>query len=571
LRITAVRERRGQRDLVIVHLTVSLHEAGAAGRTRVARIEPLLAETETQFSAPRWSPDGQRIAVERRRLGSNPEVVIVDVDRAQARTIAGDPGARFVTPAWRPDGQSIVLAADLDGDTFNLYEVSAEDADVFAPRRLTFTTGGALWPDISSDGRSLVYAGYTTGGYDVFTMPYPAAESAPSQTRARREAPPRAASAARDPVPDRTYRPWPTLLPRSWWPILESTADYTRVGGMVSGSDVLGRHQYSASATWLTTLSESLARPSTAAPDWLAAYSYTRWVPTLFASVSRDTLFAAGIADADGRPTNATVVEQEYEAGIFLPRRRARTLYQAIASIAHVSDRFVAPADVESPSRTSLRVGSSASSVQQFGYSISPERGVRLGATIETGRRAEVGFGEAAVWTADARAYLPGVGAHHVLAVRAGGGASVGATPGHGRTFRLGGGLPNLQVIDFGRDAFSLLRGFPINSFAGSRAAVANVDYRFPVARPQRGIHVAPFFLNTVHASVFGDAGHAWTPSLRGFRWRDAKLSAGGEVAANIVIGYSFPVTLAAGGGIGYDAARRERQSAAYLRVGYAF
>jgi Tol biopolymer transport system component len=39
---------------------------------------------------------------------------------------------------------------------------------------LTHTTGGATWPDVSPDGRTLAFVGYTTGGDDLFTMPYPA-------------------------------------------------------------------------------------------------------------------------------------------------------------------------------------------------------------------------------------------------------------------------------------------------------------------------------------------------------------------------------------------------------------
>jgi Tol biopolymer transport system component len=30
-------------------------------------------------------------------------------------------------------------------------------------------TGGALWPDVSPDGRTIAFVGYTASGYDVFT------------------------------------------------------------------------------------------------------------------------------------------------------------------------------------------------------------------------------------------------------------------------------------------------------------------------------------------------------------------------------------------------------------------
>ena len=47
-----------------------------------------------------------------------------------------------------------------------------------------------------------------------------------------------------------------------------------------------------------------------------------------------------------------------------------------------------------------------------------------------------------------------------------------------------------------------------------------NADYRWPIARPQRGAGTWPLFLHTIHGAVFADAGHAWTED---FSIRDAK------------------------------------------------
>ena len=65
--------------------------------------------------------------------------------------------------------------------------------------------------------------------------------------------------------------------------------------------------------------------------------------------------------------------------------------------------------------------------------------------------------------------------------------------------------------------------------FAGSRVALVNADYRWPIARPQRGVGTWPVFLHTVHAAVFADAGHAWT---RTFDAGAIKYSAGAELSA---------------------------------------
>ena len=78
----------------------------ASGFSRTVTIDTLIAEPDTQFNAPRWSPDGRLIAVERHRLGSLSEIVVVDVAaRIRCGVIAPSTLGRSVTPAWRPDGR----------------------------------------------------------------------------------------------------------------------------------------------------------------------------------------------------------------------------------------------------------------------------------------------------------------------------------------------------------------------------------------------------------------------------------------------------------------------------------
>ena len=131
----------------------------------------MIAEADTQFDAPKWSPDGTTIAVGRHRLGEMPEIVVVDVATRAVRVVAADPHTRYVTPAWNPDARAIVAAAAPGEETFNLAEFAVDGSGT---RQLTHTTGGALWPDVAPDGKTIVFAGYTTAGYDVFAMPYPA-------------------------------------------------------------------------------------------------------------------------------------------------------------------------------------------------------------------------------------------------------------------------------------------------------------------------------------------------------------------------------------------------------------
>src|SRR5207247_5566698 len=122
------------------------------------------------------------------------------------------------------------------------------------------------------------------------------------------------------------------------------------------------------------------------------------------------------------------------------------------------------------------------------------------------------------------------------------------------------------SVIDLGRSAISLLRGFPADTFAGSHVALVNADYRWPLWRPQRGAGTWPIMLHTVHAAAFVDAGHAWT---RAFQRSAIKTSLGGELSADVVAAYFLRFTAAVGGAYGHDGYGKVRdRDTIYARVG---
>lgn len=566
-RLVATRQENGARHLV----TALLGEDGTLGPTAT-----LIADADTQFAAPRWSPDGRRIAVARHRLGAGSEVVVVEAATGAQRLVATG-ATRAVTPAWRPDGAAIVAAIDAPDGPFDLYEYTLE-SDRITRRRLTRTTGGALSPDVSPDGRTLLYVGYTATGFDVFTQPYPAADvvspedatanaglaATSSSSPASPSLPP--ASSPSPALAAKTYRPWPTLLPRAWTPLVSSNAEQTRVGFTTGGGDVLGYHAYAAAVQWRARAPGGATRATSSEPDWSVVYAYDRWLPLFYVSAARDTSFLRGASAADGEL--ATLREQTLELGIRLPVRRVRYSQRWLASTTRSTNTLFRGATDEVFRRTSLRTGWGFRSARVYGYSISPEDGVAGGVTAEYAGGRSASGDRATTVTADLRAYAPGLGRQHVLAMRVAGGSSTGSRE-LGRLFRLGGGDPNPDPIDFGRGAVSLLRGFAPDSFAGRRIAVMNVDYRLPLARIERGHGTWPIFLRQLHGSVFADAGHAWNDR---FRSRDVKADVGAEIGADVVVGFTLPFTLTVGVARGHDGARRvPNTTTAYVRVGRAF
>jgi dipeptidyl aminopeptidase/acylaminoacyl peptidase len=74
--------------------------------------------------APRWSPDGKRLAFVSTRLGEKPQIYLIPIDGGEARQLTEMPqGAR--DPAWSPDGKLIAFISRA-----NAQERDQEDSDV---------------------------------------------------------------------------------------------------------------------------------------------------------------------------------------------------------------------------------------------------------------------------------------------------------------------------------------------------------------------------------------------------------------------------------------------------------
>ncbi len=599
--IVAVHQDAEQRSLVRLELTRTGDGGFAAGRAR-----SILREPDTQFNAPRWSPDGRTIVAERHRLAALPEIVLIDPCSSAVHVVAAAAGRRFVTPAWRPDGRAIVAAADLNG-TFNLYELPVNGG---IPRQLTFLDAGAYWPDVSSDGRTLVFAGYTTDGFDVFTMAYPRDAAEPL-----RELPSRGSDGPPGPpctptgqtarlvpraVPDdfvaadlqpgdvlserrdAIYSPWPTLRPTYWAPIVTLDGDQLRAGALTSGFDVLRYHAFSARTTWLVHSSGADPSPRPTAPDWDLSYVYNRWRPAFFASTSQTTTLVnapalseaegpvlsavEGPADAFDIPPRGSLREHAIEGGVAVPILTARRSQQWRFLLRREALRHAVGDRREAAVQHAIRAGWMLRSAREYGYSIGPEDGMELGATLDW--RPDVRGEPVTTLTVDGRAYLPGARQHHVTAVRAGLGVSL-APLDRRRRFLLGGAQASAAALAFDRDALGLLRGFGENAVDGSRLAVVNAEYRWPIARPQRGIRTWPLLVHSVHAAMFGDAAYAWD---RGLRARGVRTALGGELSLDLVAGYRLPVTLAIGAAWTRDGAQGGAHGAALFgRIGRSF
>ena len=515
----------------------------------LARPVLLLADESTDYSSPRWSPDGRSVAVERRRLGGPSEIVVVDVASARARTIVSSTDARNVTPFWWSDA-AILFASDRDGEPFGIY---AADVTTGATRKLRGAGISAQSPVVSPDGRELVFVGYSADGYDLFSLPLASAvwtdvPAAAQGTPTRPSAPPVAPSK----VADTAYRPWRTLVPQFWMPAIVSDAGEISAGATTEGGDALGRHGYAGTLTWAATRLR---------PDWSVAYAYDRWWPTVFATVSDDT--------DPWREGEART--REVNAGALFTARRVRRAHTVLAAFNASSDAFECgrcARPVEAGiRRRAVRIGWSFDNARSYGYSVSRESGAAMRVTWEAAPEALGSDGGTGAVTFDVRGYRRAGPRHAAFALRVAAASAWGDSHVR-RVFSASGAGPQTDDFNFGRDAIGLLRGLATDAAVGDHALVGNLDYRFPLRSVERGVGTGPIFFRTIHAALFADAGHAWGDT---FRWPEVRVSAGAELSLDTVVGYALPVTLATGVAWRNDPVGARHGVAVFGRIGRAF
>jgi hypothetical protein len=278
-----------------------------------------------------------------------------------------------------------------------------------------------------------------------------------------------------------------------------------------------------------------------------------------------------GVSDDTDPFRSGEVRSLETDLGVLLPFRRVRWSQSLFAAWNATTDTLECPSCTPAvdmrAARRSVRAGWNIDSSKSYGYSVSAEEGARLTATAELTRRALGADADAGSATIDARGYLPVFPRHAVVAVRAGAATAWGDARLR-RSFSASGAGPQSSGFEFGTDAIALLRGFAEDDVTGEHAWSANLDYRVPLVRIERGAGTLPFFLRTMHAAVFTDAADAWsgTPAQRRIR-----ASAGVELSLDIVAGYVLPLTLTGGAAWRHDPTGRSTGVALFGRIGRAF
>jgi Tol biopolymer transport system component len=501
------------------------------GQTRVlASVGPGEA-----FHAPRWSPDGERIAATL-YAGGGTNVVVVDPASGQVLPITSD-DALAGAPAWSPDGEWLVFWSDRTGIP-NLFAAPAPrpDQDPAAPavlHQVTSLRGGAFDPEVSPDGRSIIFASYHHDGWHLERIPFdPAlwrtAGPAVVQLQDGLLPPPAAVGPATEPADPTTggearrYAPGSTLRPYFWAPTYfeagnVETAQWARFLGAFSlGWDVLQRHTWSASAAYDVDTGRFAGGGSW---TWsgLGVADITGYARRDWSGAGRialpDETWEAVLLREDRVGLDATLWRRQWRRTAWLGanadlRRDAYQTFQLPAdALAEAGLRLR-----DLPTLASLSVWPGYANARQHPYSISRQDG--LVASAGLGRwwnldDAGVAYDQVSGSLAGFRGHRLWGFADHVTALRI---AGIRRAGDDARTLSIGGPpgiIPDL-FLGVGRaGTFLPVRGFQSGDRFGTRAWTASGEYRFPIHMPTSG-RILGFSLTSVAGALFADAGHAW-------------------------------------------------------------
>ncbi len=493
----------------------------------------LEAGPDARIFTPRFSPDGDTVYFTQ-QSGADRHLRALDVQTGQARTIAQGPWM-YLEPHPAPDG-SVLVTSDRTG-VYNLFRVQPETGEATP---LTNVVMGAFQPALSPDGQTAAFASYSARGFDVAVMPMSAAFTG--------ELPERAARPERvhvdDPLQTYPVRPYvavESMWPQYWLPFAGEDVRGLAVGALTSGSDLTDRYRYSLGASWGLSSREGAFG--------LGFGFETTWPSVGFfasSSIAQSAGFPRGVYDRVYSPSaSASFPHTQLDSSMSLSiGYEWRLLLPTAEPWLSPDARF--PVLPVAGNAGTLSVSWAFSSVRRYAESISAAEGHFFTLLVRrSGRETLASFDFSSV---DARyqgyftmPYAP----LHVLAVRLSGGAAMGDLGGR-RVYGLGGiGLndPLLQLIRGARFGPGHLRGYPPGAFGGSTYALANMEYRFPLATLSRGISSLPFFVRRLHATAFVDAGAIG----EGVDLGRALPSLGAELRAELYVAYYLGTELRLG------------------------
>jgi hypothetical protein len=483
----------------------------------------LMPEAPGLAFTPTFSPDGSLIAYSRWKPGGYRDIHLFELATATDRSISVDRAAD-IDPRFSPDGRYVLFSSDRSGiNNIYAYELATQRL-----LQVTNVLSGAFQPAVSPDGRRLVYTGFTTDGFDLWTMPYDPATFVPAKPFAnfRLDAPadpdaetdsPDAApeDAAAMPFPQRVlpYNPWRYMYPHQW------TAGVLK--DPFGTGDMFQLQTSLIDPASIHFIAFNLLVPTSGIPSGSIGYTYARFWPALNISLSKIDAIASGliIDNSNLTYTQRTVtfsastdlpVLQTPDASADISFGYDYALFGPISKIPVGEPTGGITVLPQTGPAADFNFNWNFSNAHSWQYSISNQEGRSVSVGLRLVDPAFGGRLRSVTIQASWKEYAtPPWARLHALALYAAAGTSMGDQ----RSFFSLGGYGDqdvLRAVLLKQQSFTFLRGYPVGFVSGDSFVVASAEYRAPLLWIERGYQTFPLYLRRLWGAGFVDAGNAW-------------------------------------------------------------
>lgn len=526
-----------QQQIIAVHYELgqfALHRLNNQGKL----LEVLWqGERGLVLSSISRSPNGKQLVSSMLKQGAGWDLALFDLQQKKWTKITHNDGIEMQARFSR-DGESIIFSADYER-YFEIYQLQLEGMKL---NQLTSSWGGAQYPVLSHDGRTLYYNKLTNNGWDLHsTTPLSRARTLP--TNSRLQASYKQANAVETTLHE--YDAFSHIMPAWWFPYFSIFEDQVLFGASTSGNDPLYRHQYA-----LSIAADNISEK----PSGYMIYRYDRWRTGLQVTAERSNSFYYNDAMAETIAVSSSDEITLSTETPFLFRDQQWAVHSGIIlerdHYSYLSDNITSTPPQKSNSLFGLAL--SFNNSRYFQRSISPIDGRSINLVVEENDLMGGSY-QGQVQRFEWNEYIR-LGKASVAALRYSAGRGDEQTP----RFSLG-GVVNTQVTRPGMglllppfNNFDFpLRGYPegLAGLQGQSMQLVSAELRLPLMRLEKTASAPPVGLQQLHGTLFYDIGSAWDKD----QTAEKKHGVGVELHSELLLGYRFPITLTIGTAKGLD------------------
>lgn len=520
----------------------SLHRLNADGELLEILWEGRQDEVISQID---WSPDGSQVVASVWRSG-NWNLELFDLETNTWIQLTNDHWVQL-QPRFSEDGQSVVYSADYD-KVYNIHKLTLSTGQVL---QLTNVTGGAFSPSIKKG--VLYYRGYGAKGYDIYRLDQPLNITRDQQSQLTQASDNTHIEIGNIKLTETDYSAWSSLRPRWWFPsAAAATGEGFWLGAVSGGNDALRAHSYLMSAA---------VEVNTGTFSTTFSYLYNnRFLVALERGAD---------VDMDGEDNDEVVsirIENEFQLLYDFPLYRVNYdwhfLLNATLDEEYTDEIREGVTPLPDSNDGLLGLGLLFNNSRNFNYSISKNDGRTVKLIAETSDALESDF-SGNIYVVDWREYIQ-IASEHVLAIRLVNGWGTEQP----KPFELGGvNALSSDLSIFNKREYNL-RGYDENiaELTGRRMQLASAEWRFPLARIERGWMSPPLGLSQLAGNVFYEAGASWNEGSSAEKFY---AGAGIELSADLNLFYGYGLKVRTGFAHGFD--EELGDDIFYLSVGSSF